>query len=134
MRRGCGAASSVPTPRARLGSWGEQLAGRFLQEQGYRILATNYRCAHGEVDIVAQEGEELVFVEVRTRRAGMFGGPEESLTQRKLQRLLATCQHYVQQHGQEETAWRVDLISVYLEQGRDRRLKRIRHLRHALQL
>ncbi len=134
MRRGCGVANSVPTPRARLGSWGEKLAGRFLQEQGYGILATNYRCAHGEVDIVAQEGEELVFVEVRTRRDGMYGVPEESLTQRKLQRLLATCQHYVQQQAQEDTAWRVDLISVYLEQGRSRQLKRISHLRHALQL
>ena len=53
----------MATHRIRLGKWGEDVAGRFLEEKGYRLLDTNYRCRWGEVDIVAQEGDELVFVE-----------------------------------------------------------------------
>ena len=108
------------------------MADRFLQDQGYQLLDTNYRCAYGEVDIVALDGEELVFVEVRTRHGNLFGTPEESLSERKLQHLLATCQDYVQQRAEENAVWRVDLVCVYL--GRGRQLKHINHLRHALQL
>ena len=59
------------------------MAGRFLQEKAYRLLDANYRCRWGEVDIVAQEGDELVFVEVRTRRGAEYGTPEESVTAAK---------------------------------------------------
>ena len=122
----------MPTPCTRLGSWGEELATQFLEDRGYRILTTNYRCVYGEVDIVAQEGEELVFVEVRTRRSETFGSPEESLSRAKVRRLVATCQHYLGRCAGEDTGWRVDLVCVYLGQGR--RLQRIQHLRHAVQL
>ena len=125
----------MPTPRAKLGVWGEELAVRFLGENGYKIITTNYRCAYGEVDIVVMDGEELVFVEVRTRRPGNFGTPEESLSPHKLRRLLATCQDYLQKSGQEDIQWRVDLISVRLESGRKNnpKVERIDHLRHVLQ-
>ena len=66
------------------------MAGRFLQEKGCRLLDANYRCRWGEVDIVAQEGDELVFVEVRTRRGAEYGTPEESVTAAKSRRLIAT--------------------------------------------
>ena len=82
----------MSTPRIRLGNRGEQLARQYLQEQGYRILATNYRCSWGEIDIVAQEESEIVFVEVRTRRSAEFGTPEESLTPAKAQHLIASAQ------------------------------------------
>jgi len=125
----------MPTPRTKLGDWGEELAVRFLEENRYKIMATNYRCAYGEVDIVAMDGEELVFVEVRTRRPGNFGTPEESVSPHKLRRLMATCQDYLQNYGQENIQWRVDLISVRLEKGRSKnpKVERIDHLRHVLQ-
>ena len=66
------------------------MAGRFLQEKGYRLLDANYRCRWGEVDIVAQEGDESVFVEVRTRRGAEYGTPVESVTAAKARRLIAT--------------------------------------------
>ena len=66
------------------------MAGRFLQEKAYRLLDANYRCRWGEVDIVAQEGDELVSVEVRTRRGAEYGTPEESVTAAKARRLIAT--------------------------------------------
>ncbi len=117
--------------RIRLGKWGEGVAGRFLQEKGYRLLDTNYRCRWGEVDIVALEGDELVFVEVRTRRGTQYGTPQESVTAAKAQRLVATAQDYLQQRGQEGAEWRIDLIAISLD--RDRRVQDIDHLRHAVQ-
>ena len=123
----------MATPRIRLGRWGEDLAGRFLQDAGLQILETNYRCARGEVDIVAQDKDEVVFVEVRTRRGAEFGTPEESVTASKAQRLIATAQHYLQQKsGEGETSWRIDLVSVRLD--RSGRLEDISHLRHAVEL
>jgi putative endonuclease len=122
----------MSTGRVRVGKLGEELAGRFLRERGYQILTTNYRCRQGEVDIVAKDGEEVVFVEVRTRRSQSFGTPQESLTRPKVRRLVATCQDYLQGYGGGETNWRIDLVSVRLDQGN--RLEDIDHLRHAVQL
>lgn len=121
----------MTTHRIRLGKWGEAVAGRFLQEKGYRLLDTNYRCRWGEVDIVAQEGDELVFVEVRTRRGVRYGTAEESVTAAKARRLVATAQDYLQQRGQEGAEWRIDLIAISLDG--DRRVQEIAHLRHAVQ-
>ena len=121
----------MATPRMRLGKWGEGVAGRFLQEKGYRLLDANYRCRWGEVDIVAQEGDELVFVEVRTRRGTQYGTPEESVTAAKARRLIATAQDYLQQHGQEESEWRIDLIAIRLDG--DHKVQDIAHLRHAIE-
>ena len=121
----------MATPRIRLGKWGEGVAGRFLQEKGYRLLDTNYRCRWGEVDIVAQDGDELVFVEVRTRRGARYGTPEESVTGAKARRLVATAQDYLQQRGHEGVEWRIDLIAIRLDSGR--RLQEIAHHRYAVQ-
>ena len=122
----------MSTNRVELGRLGEKLAGRFLRDQGYQILTTNYRCPQGEVDIVAKDGEEVVFVEVRTRRSQGFGTPQESLTRPKMRRLVATCQDYLQGYGGADTNWRIDLVSVRLDQGN--RVEDIDHLRHAVQL
>jgi putative endonuclease len=73
-----------------LGRWGEGHARRYLEDKGYTVLATNYRCRWGEVDIVVHGGEELVFVEVKTRRGSLLGAPEESVTAAKTRRLIAT--------------------------------------------
>lgn len=73
--------------RKSLGDFGEKYARAHLVKSGYVILATNVRLASGEIDIVAQDGEELGVVEVRTRRGDRFGSPEESVTLAKLERL-----------------------------------------------
>jgi putative endonuclease len=103
-----------------------------LQGKGYSILATNYRCRWGEIDIVAREGDELVFLEVRTRSSSSYGGPEESVTRAKVRRLVATAQYYLQNQGGDWLSWRIDLISVRM--GRPGNSPGIDHLRHAVQL
>lgn len=111
---------------------GEELAARFLRDGGYRILATNYRCNHGEVDIIAQDGKVLAFIEVRTRRSRRFGAAEESLTAAKRKHLVTACQDYLQRHAKGEAEWRIDLVCIYLDRAGN--VDRIAHLRHAVQL
>lgn len=88
----------MTTHRIRVGEWGKGVAARFLQEKCYVLLGTNYRCWWGEVDIVAKEGGELMFVEVRTRLAVLCGTPEESVTAAEARRLVGTVQEYLQEH------------------------------------
>ncbi len=125
----------MPTFRTMLGDWGEDAAGKFLEKQGYQILDRKYRCRWGEIDLVARDGEELVFVEVRTRRSNPFGTPQESITEAKVGRMVATCQDYLEKRVDEksrgETQWRIDLVSVHPSRGR---APRIEHLRHAVEL
>jgi len=121
----------MPSPRTRLGRLGEQLACQFLRDKGYAILTTNYRCQWGEVDIIARDVAELVFVEVRTRRSTAYGTPEESLTPAKVRRLLATAQDYLQNHADNEASWRIDLVCI--RPGQYRSSLVIDHLPHAIQ-
>ena len=72
------------------GTLGEDLAAQYLERAGLAIVERNYRCKAGEIDVVAQDGSELVFAEVRTRSGAAFGTPEESVTARK-RRKMAEC-------------------------------------------
>jgi putative endonuclease len=97
------------------GRQGEKLAQEYLKEHGYSIIENNYRCVDGEVDIVASKGAFLAFVEVRTKSTRKFGTPEESITRRKKQKLVAVSQHYLQDHDIEHVPWRIDFIAVELD-------------------
>ncbi len=122
----------MPTPRTRLGNRGEEIARRHLLGLGWCILATNYRSKWGEVDIVAQEGDQLVFVEVRTRQSDdKFGGPKESVTHKKKERLQATAETYIQELDQPPAGWRIDLIAVVLTRGEP---PQVEHVIHAIEL
>ncbi len=111
--------------RRHLGVAGEQLAADWLERTGYRILARNYRCPLGEVDLVAADGAELVFVEVRTRRVGGLVTPAESVTRRKQQRVVRAAEHYLQAVHGVECPWRIDVIALEVDAA-----GRLRHLEH----
>ena len=115
-----------------IGNIGERLARSHLESRGYRILATNYRCRWGEIDLIAWHGSTLVFVEVRTRRGTAYGSPEESITQSKAQRLVSTAQHYIDSTAERpsEVDWRIDLIAIQLGPGQ--RVLNIRHLENVV--
>lgn len=101
--------------RKKLGAWGEDLAAKQLKAEGYKIVARNWRCARGEIDIVAQAGQTLVFVEVKTRRGRSMGAPEAGLTPYKANKLLQLGEIYVQEHKLTELNWRIDLVAVELD-------------------
>ncbi|MCB8951380.1 MAG: YraN family protein [Ardenticatenales bacterium] len=111
--------------RQNLGAWGESVAATYLEAHGYRIVRRNWRCARGEIDIVAQMGETLVFVEVKTRRGRARGTPEEAVTPRKAARLLRLAQAYLLEEDLD-LPWRVDVMAVELD-GRGK-LLRCEHL------
>ena len=98
--------------RKRLGKAGEDIAARELARRGYTLRERNWRCSEGELDIVAEQGDALVFAEVRTRRGDRFGTPEESITPAKRAHLIASAQAYLQAHASEERAWRIDVVAV----------------------
>ena len=84
-----GRAGARTNHRQKLGQWGEKVAAHHLEAKGYEIVARNWRCREGEIDLVARAGAEYVFVEVKTRRGRSQGLPEEALTPRKSKKLLA---------------------------------------------
>jgi putative endonuclease len=114
--------------RKNLGDSGERVAAMFLEEHGYRIVERNYRTRLGELDLVAEDGDGLAFVEVRTRRGELMGAPEESLTPRKRVRLFAVSQLFLQAHPQyADCPWRVDLVAIELDRvGRIARMDLIK--------
>lgn len=96
-----------------LGKFGEELATRFLIDSGLTIVTRNYRCPKGEMDVIARDGEALVFIEVRTRRSSYRGWGEESITPNKGRRLQAIASYYVVQQGYQ--SWpnlRFDVVAI----------------------
>jgi putative endonuclease len=99
------------TPAQQSGDRGEDSAARFLQRQGLRIVARNYRTRLGEIDLVGYEGATLVFVEVRMRSAARFGGGAESVDLRKQRRVIAAARHFLMTLGREPPC-RFDVVSL----------------------
>ena len=105
----------MPSPRSRLGAQGERIAEAHLVALGLVVEARNYRTRFGEIDLIARNGEETVFVEVRTKRSAAYGTPEESMTPRKQARLVKAAQEYLAEHGRANASWRVDLVGITLQ-------------------
>lgn len=91
----------------------EKTAGEYLKKQGYQILEYNFRCRSGEIDIIARDGEYLVFVEVKYRRNAGSGNPLEAVDVRKQRTISRTALYYCMKHGYGETTpCRFDVAAV----------------------
>jgi putative endonuclease len=112
--------------RQETGKLGEKAAQQFLKKHGFRIRETGFRCRYGEIDIVAQQKDYLVFVEVRTRGDPDFGTPEESITQAKKKKLIASAWTYANSHQNLPPLWRIDVVAIELdEKGKPKRTELI---------
>lgn len=112
----------MPSRTQRIGTAGEADAQRFLESFGYRLIDRHVTCRYGEIDLIMLENDELVFVEVKRRGSSRFGTGEESLTPKKIERLVAAIETYRNAHpDQTRRPYRLDL--VVLDQSG------IRHLR-----
>jgi putative endonuclease len=116
--------------RSETASFGESAARKHLESAGYRTLATNYRTRFGEIDIVAAEGGQTVFVEVKTRRSRSYGFPEESITAAKAGRLAAAAQTYLAKEGRRGADWRIDVVVIEL--GRTGAVERLEVIKNAV--
>ena len=111
-----------------LGKEGEDRAVAFLKKKGYRILEKNYRTVFGEIDIIAKDGDVVVFIEVKTRADGAFGYPFEAVTQRKREKIRKVALSFLKKLKREPPA-RFDVLSIRLEGGE----KKIEHIRDAFE-
>jgi putative endonuclease len=124
-----------PSSRARktLGDSAERVAALYLEQHGHKILARNVRTRAGEIDLIAEDGAELAFVEVKARRGTAYGTPEEAITPRKQIRLANLADAFMAQ--QPEFAgrpWRIDVVAIQLD--RAGKIVRINHIKNAVTL
>ena len=102
----------MTAPHLLQGRKGERIACRFLLKQGFDILARRYRSRSGELDIIAYEGDTLVFIEVKTRSSAEFGEPWEFVDWQKQQILRRTAEDFIADHDLGQYAYRFDIVSV----------------------
>lgn len=107
----------MPARHLVLGARGEEAAARHLEAKGLRILHRNLRLGRLELDLVCEQGDTLVFVEVKSRGAGSLGGPADGLTGQKCERLLRAARQYLSLHDQWSRPCRFDLVGVWEEGG-----------------
>jgi putative endonuclease len=103
--------------RRRFGNEGEEMAAVYLERLGYDILARQYRTMVGEIDLIARDGSEIVFVEVKTRHGTRFGFPEESVTPAKLRKIQMGAEFFLEQKGWYHSPIRVDILAILLLSG-----------------
>ena len=100
-----------------LGAKGEEEAVNYLKSRGYRIVERNYRIRFGEIDIIAEQGDDLVFIEVKTRSGTLFGSPFESVTKQKQKQLSKVALEYISKQGFHDRPARFDVVGIELQKG-----------------
>ena len=123
-------ASAKPNPRRALGDFGERVAVRHLEANGYRILDRNWRTREGEIDIVAEAEGTVAFVEVRCKRGALMGTAGESLTPAKQRRMVTMTEVYESRCSDLPPGRRIDLIAIDLT--REGRLISLQHFESAI--
>jgi putative endonuclease len=116
--------------RQALGLLGERIAARWMQRQGWSIVAHRFRSGHRDVDLVVRRGDEIAFVEVKARRGDAFGGPVGAVGFRKQRELGRSARVWVDRFGSEASAYRFDVIGVLISGQK----VRIRHVENAFPL
>lgn len=114
------------------GAWGEALAAEYLRRKHYKILASGYRCRFGEIDLIARDRKNLVFVEVKLRKSADFAQAREYVDRRKQGRLRTTAALYLSQNPTKLPA-RFDVIEIYAPEGTRTACPEICHLEDAFQ-
>lgn len=111
----------------KIGAWGEDIAAKWLAENGNKIIARNVRTPYGEIDIIAKKGDIIIFVEVKTLTSSQNFFPEHNITTRKREHILNAAQHYTAEHKIDH--WQVDVITI---EGRPGLIPVITHFENAL--
>ncbi|MHB1456686.1 MAG: YraN family protein [Armatimonadota bacterium] len=113
------------TERSALGRLGEDKAVEYLSNARYEIIARNYRCRSGEIDIIARDTDCLVFIEVKSRRDTRFSAPSEAVDIRKQRKIINSCRQYLIDNEMDEVSCRFDVVEVYFNDGKPIRVSHI---------
>ncbi len=114
--------------RHEIGKLGEDLACKYLQNKGYKILERNFEAKQGEIDIIALDKEELVFIEVKTRSNILYGKPAEAVNEVKQNHLIKTIEYYIYSRHLEDEFIRIDIIEIYLWKNK----YRVNHIKQVI--
>ena len=98
-----------------VGQWGEETAAEYLRQHGYEVLARNARTPYGEIDIIAKQGDVIIFIEVKTLTSSKNFFPEHNVTARKRDHMLACAEHYAAENNIDH--WQIDVVAVEGKQG-----------------
>lgn len=123
----------MPSKKRKKGDIGEEVAFSYLKNKGYKILARNYSNKFGEIDIVAQKDEVIVFVEVKSQLRPISDGlyPERNVTYSKQRKLVRAAQRYlIEKKHHDDVDWQIDVMGVCLNE--ETRLADLRHLKNAI--
>ena len=115
----------------RVGDWGEALTAEYLRGRGWHILESGFACPEGEIDLIAQKGDTLAFVEVKTRQSARCGAGREAVDRRKQRKITATAFHYLAQHPDLPHKIRFDVADILAPQGVQTQRPALRYLENA---
>lgn len=111
------------------GKLGENIAEHYLKQKGYIILDKNFECKQGEIDIIALDKKEIVFVEVKTRTSNKYGTPSEAVNKIKQKHMLQTIKYYLYIRNLAEEFVRIDVIEVYIKDN----IYKVNHIKQAFE-
>ena len=111
-----------------IGKYGEDVAERYLKQKGYRIIKRNFSCRQGELDIIAENNEYLVFIEVKTRSNFLYGKPIEAVGKYKIKHMYKVAKYFLHTQGWENRFVRFDVIEVYIDRG----IAKVKHIRQII--
>jgi len=120
----------MTTAGQELGLQGELIAERWLVRRGWRVIQRRYRSGHRDIDLVAESGHTIAFVEVKTRRGEAFGGPVEAVNWKKRRELSRSAFTWIDRHGRPGESYRFDVVGILVTGGR----VRVRHVENAFSL
>ena len=112
-----------------IGRLGEDIAVNYLKQKGYKILDRNFECRQGEIDIIALDKEEIVFIEVKTRTSNRYGTPSEAVNKIKQKHMLQTIKYYLHIRNLNDEFVRIDVIEVYIRDN----VYKVNHIKKALE-
>ena len=111
-----------------VGNYGEDLAVKFLIEKGYKIISKNFYIRGGEIDIIAKDKNEYVFVEVKTRTSRFFGEVSDQVSSRQQKKLAHSAEVFLHQNNLTDSNWRIDVIAILMNNQK----LQIKHVKHAI--
>lgn len=114
--------------RHETGKIGEDIAVRYLNEKGYQIIERNFECIQGEIDVIAKDKKELVFIEVKTRASALYGLPKEAVDKTKKKHIYKSAEYYIYLKHLENTPIRIDVIEVYKKNDK----YKLNHIKQAI--
>jgi len=122
----------IRVPKKILGQYGEKYALQFLLSKGYNLISTGYSYEKAEIDIIAQDGSFLVFVEVKLRQDGDYGSGEEAINKRKIAHIERVGEYYAALHPQLPQALRIDVVSINLSRKNQPQIRLFKNIHSSL--